>query len=147
MTNNHIWDKTLGSSERIEHEFTVGSRYIMFRLILWGIICLPFVFAIVGVPMFLVALFYYGFYLKRANAYAFTNKRVLIHKGWLSTHMISVDFSKITDTHVTEGFFERIFTHTGSLATITAGSTSDQVVFQHVDSPYELKKKLDSLKD
>ena len=147
MQYAHIWDKTLSKDEKVEYEFSVGSKYITFSLIMWGIISLPFVLAIIGVIMFLVALFYFGFYVKKANTFAFTNKRVLIHRGWLSTRMISVDYSKITDVHVSEGFFERVLTHTGTLAIVTAGSTSDQIVLKHIDAPYELKKKLDHLKD
>lgn len=147
MQYAHIWDKTLSKDERVEYEFSVGARYITFSLIMWGIISLPFVLAIVGVFVFLIALFYFGFYVKKANTYAFTNKRVLIHRGWLSTHMISVDYSKITDVHVSEGFFQRLLTHTGTLAIVTAGSTSDQIVLKNIESPYELKKKLDHLKD
>lgn len=147
--NQNIWQKTLSKDEKVEYEFSVGSRYIKFYLILFGILGLLFLFMApgLGILTFLVAFFYYGFYLKKANIFAFTNKRVLIHRGWLSTHLVSVDYSKITDVHVTEGLLERIITHTGALAIITAGSTSDQIVVKNISQPYELKKKLDSLKD
>lgn len=148
MKYEKIWQKTLSSDEKVEYEFSVGDRYIKFGLIIWGIISLPLLFAMgFGIFIFLVALFYYAFYLKAANAYAFTNKRVLIHRGWLSTHMISVDYSKITDIHIREPFFDRIITHTGNIAIITAGTTVDQIVLQHINAPYEVKKKLDALKD
>jgi len=148
MNYEKIWQKTLSGDEKVEYEFSVGDRYIKFGLIIWGIISLPFLFAKgFGIFIFLIALFYYAFYLKAANAYAFTNKRVLIHRGWLSTHTISVDYSKITDIHIREPFFDRIITHTGNIAVITAGSTADQIVLQHINAPYEVKKKLDLLKD
>lgn len=148
MKYEKIWQKTLSGDEKVEYEFSVGGRYIKFGLIVWGIISLPFLFAMgFGIFIFLIALFYYAFYLKAANAYAFTNKRVLIHRGWLSTHTISVDYSKITDVHIREPFFDRIITHTGNIAVITAGTTVDQIVLQHINAPYEVKKKLDSLKD
>ena len=143
-----IWKKVLSADEKVEYEFSVGERYTKFGLIVWGIISLFFLFVMgLGILIFLVALFYYGFYLKTANVYAFTNKRVLIHRGWLSTHMVSVDYSKITDIHVMEPFFDRIITHTGHIAIITAGTTNDQILLQHINIPYEVKKKLDSLKD
>ncbi len=147
MKNENIWQKTLSKDEKVEYEFSVGDRYIKFYLIIWGIVSLPFLITGIGVFSFLIALFYFAFYLRKANIYAFTNKRVLIHRGWLSTHMVSVDYSRITDIHVTEGFLERIITHTGTLAVITAGSTADQVIFKNVNAPYELKKKLDLLRD
>ena len=161
-----IWAKTLASDEKVQIEFSIGDRYQKFRTISWGIISLllfffgiyaaflkgasPGVAVFLAFPclsVFLIAKFYFGYYLKVANAYAFTNKRVLIHRGWLSTHTISVDYAKITDVHITEPIFERFITHTGNIAIITAGSTSDQIVLLHVKAPYEIKKQLDSLKD
>jgi hypothetical protein len=149
----HIWAKTLGSDEKVKFEFSISDRYRKVELIVWGII--SFVLLLLrttfwfstGIITFLIALFYYGYYLRVANAYAFTNKRVLIHRGWLSTHTISVDYPKITDIHITEPMSERFITHTGNLAIITAGSTSDQIVLRHVKDPYEIKKQLDVLKD
>ena len=146
MKYEKIWQKTLGGDEKVEYEFSVGDGYIRLGLIVWGIISLFLLFAGgFGIFTFLVALFYYSFYLKVANAYAFTNKRVLIHRGWLSTHTISVDYAKITDVHIIEPFFSRILAHTGDMGIITAGSTRDQIVLQHIDAPYEIKKKLDLL--
>ena len=143
-----IWGKTLGSDEKVEFEFSIGSRYIKLGLIAWAIISLPLLAAFgFGILTFLIALFYFGFYLKKANAYAFTNKRVLIHKGWLSTQLTSIDYSKITDVFVQEPFFDRVITHTGHIAINTAGTTLHEGILKHIESPYELKRKLDSLKD
>jgi uncharacterized membrane protein YdbT with pleckstrin-like domain len=147
MNYEKIWQKTLANDEKIEYEFSIGDKYIKFQLIVWGILCLPLLLVVgLGIPVFFVVLFYFAFYLKAANAFAFTNKRVLIHRGWLSTHTISVDYSKITDIHVMEPFFDRVLTHTGNIAIITAGSTADQIVLQHIGDPYEVKKRLDALK-
>ena len=60
--------------------------------------------------LFLGATFFYGFYFKIANAYAFTDHRVLAHRGWLSTNLVSIDYSKITNVTVEEPFFTKIFT-------------------------------------
>jgi len=148
MSYEKIWKKTLGTDEKIEFEFSIGGRYIKFGLIVWAIISLPLLFAAgLGIFTFLIALFYYGFYLKVANAYALTNKRVLIHRGWLSTNTTSIDYSKITDVNVQEPFFDRIITHTGHIAINTAGTTLHEVILKHIEAPYEIKKKLDLLKD
>ena len=148
MKYEKILEKTLGSDEKVEVEFSIGDRYRKLGLIIWGIISLPLLFAMgAGIFVFLIALFYYGYYLKVANAYAFTNKRVLIHRGWLSTHTISVDYSKITDVHITEPFFDKLITHTGNIAINTAGTTTDQIILKRINAPYEVKKKLDTLKD
>lgn len=148
MNYEKIWKKVLIDDEKVEYEFSVGDRYIKFCLIAWGIISFPLLFFWgIGIFVFAIIFFYYTFYLKVANAYAFTNKRVLIHRGWLSTHSISVDYDKITDIHIQEPFFDRIITHTGDIAIITAGTTSDQILLKHITAPYEVKKKLDTFKD
>lgn len=88
--------------------------------------------------------FYYGFYLEKANVYAFTDKRILQHRGWLSTRTITIDYHMITDVQVIEPFFQRVFTRTGSLSVDTASSSKmhHEVTFADVDSSYELKKRL-----
>lgn len=158
MTDNYyskIWEKTLGEGEKVEYEFSIGGRYRVFMILFWLVLSLPlllvlsflefFIFGL-GIITFFTALFYYGFYVKKANAYAFTNKRMLIHKGWLSTSLISIDYQKITDTFVSEPFFDKLFTHTGSLTVNTAGTSGPEVVLKHIETPYEVKKKLDQIK-
>lgn len=148
MDNKKIWDKTLSDNEKVEFEFSIGKRYIKAWLIIWGVISFPFLFAFgMGIIIFLIALFYYGYYLKVSNVYAFTNKRVLIHRGWLSTHTTSIDYNKITDVHIREPFFDRVITHTGGIAINTAGSGGLEVILRNIESPYEIKKQLDKLKD
>ena len=144
---NAVWQKLLGDNEKIEYEFSISNRYRMFGIILWAILSLPLILILgLGVITFLVALFYYGFYVKAANAYAFTNKRVLVRKGWLSTKTTSIDYSRITDVHVNEPFFDKLITHTGDLAINTAGTTEKEVLLRHIERPYDVRKKLDSLK-
>lgn len=148
MDYQKIWDKTLSKGEEIKHSFSIGDRYIKFNLIVWGIISLPLLFAAgLGLLTFPIALFYYAFYMRVSNAYAFTNKRVLIHTGWLSTRSTSIDYSKITDVHVREPFFDKILTKTGDIAINTAGSGAIEVVLRHVEKPYEIKKLLDEMRD
>ena len=148
MSYKKIWDKTLSSDEKLEYEFSIGSRYRTLGIIVWSVLSLLLLFVGgLGVLVFLIALFYYGFYLKVANAYAFTDKRVLIHRGWLSTNTTSVDYHKITDVHIEEPLFDRLITKTGNIAINTAGSNAKEISLQHVELPYEVKKKLDALKD
>lgn len=146
MDYQKIWDKTIMPEEKIEYEFSIGQRYINFCLIVWGIISILFLpLSGLGILIFLIALFYFKYYLKVANAYAFTNKRLIVHKGWLSTNMKSVEYSKITDIQVKESFIDKILTHTGSLAINTAGSSHLEILLKYVEKPYEIKKKLDEI--
>jgi uncharacterized membrane protein YdbT with pleckstrin-like domain len=149
MNYEDIWQKTLSKDEKVEFEFSIGNRYRKFGIIAMALLGLLFLMAAgLGIVIFLIGLFYYGFYLPKANAYAFTNKRVLIHRGWLSTRTVAIDYPKITDIHVAEPFLDKIFYHTGNIAVNTAGTnTLYEVVLRHVEHPYEIKKKLDELKD
>jgi uncharacterized membrane protein YdbT with pleckstrin-like domain len=149
MSHAKIWDKVLSDGEKVEYEFTVGNRYLKFGLIIWAIILAPTIagswkFALV---VYLIPLFYYGFYLKAANAYAFTDKRVLMHTGWLSTHLTSIDYRQITDVVVKEPIIDRLLTKTGHIAVNTAGSSGKEVVLMHVTAPYDVKKRLDRIRD
>jgi len=148
MDHQKVWDKVLSKGEDVKHSFSVGKKYIKFNLIVWGLISLPLLFASgVGVIIFLLALFYFAYYLKVANAYAFTNKRVIIHKGWISTNTISIDYSQITDVRVRESFIDKALTKTGNIAVNTAGTGHIEVVLSHVEAPYEIKKILDEIRD
>jgi uncharacterized membrane protein YdbT with pleckstrin-like domain len=143
--NEQVWSKVLSSNEELKYEFSIGSQYIKTYLIIWGIISLctlmlaPIVFA--------VAFLYLKIYLPKANIYGFTNKRVLIHRGFFSTDLVSVDYSKITDVTVKESFLDKSFTKSGQLYINTAGSGGKEIILQHVAHPYEIKKKLDELRD
>lgn len=147
MKYDNIWQKMLSKDEKIEHEFSISDRYIKIQFALWialGVLFLPLYGA--GVIFFIIA-FLYKKYVRVANAYAFTNKRILIHRGWLSTKTTSVDYDKITDVHVNESFSDRFINHTGHIGINTAGSGGLEIILSNIAKPYELKKKLDALKD
>lgn len=145
--NSQVWDKVLGGEETLRYEFTIGEQYIKTYIIVWAIISLPFVFALVGVFIFLAACVYFKVYLPKANIYGFTNKRVLIHRGFFSTNLISVDYTQITDVTVQESFLDKLFTKTGTLYINTAGTSGAEIVLENIAEPYEVKKKLDQLRD
>jgi uncharacterized membrane protein YdbT with pleckstrin-like domain len=136
-----IWNKTLKKNEKIEYEFTIALIIVCLGSALGA--CFLFFEIYIAAPL----LFYYGFYLRAANAYAFTNARVLVQKGWLSTNMISVDYSKITDVRIKESIIEKLFLGTGTIIINTAGSSASEIIMKSIKSPYELRKKLDSLMD
>jgi uncharacterized membrane protein YdbT with pleckstrin-like domain len=150
MHYRKLWDKILAEGETLEYEFSLSPRYRNFWLILWGVVSLPLLFIPkAGLILFAIVLgtlwSYYGFYLKVSNAYAFTNKRVLIHKGWLSTITTSVDYNKITDVSVIEKFFERILLASGELVINTAGTANEEIRLKHIATPHEAKKELSEI--
>lgn len=147
--NQEIWNKTLGPNEELKYEFTIGERYQKLGVIIGIILGLP-VFSFsppMGILMILSFFFYFGWYLKKANVYAFTNKRVLVHRGWLNTQLISIDYDKITDISVAEPFLNKIITKTGNLFINTAGTSHHEVMLEHIEEPYEKKKKLDEIRE
>ena len=146
MKYEKIWNKILNPNEKVEIELSVGERYRKMILIVWILIALLFL-AIWPLSVFLVILGILHFvYIRIANAYAFTNKRALIHVGWLSTVAKSVNFEKITEVSVYEPFLSRIITKTGDL-TINTGNMTDTLILKNIEKPYEVKKKLDSLRN
>ena len=138
-----VWRKILGENEEIKHEFSVGDRYRLFGVIGGLIFTITLVGAIVGIPLII----YYGWYLKRAHRYCFTDKRILIHRGWLSTNLNSVDYDRISEVKVVEPFLDRVLFKTGYIGISTPGTALREVVLKHVDSPYELKKQLDKIRE
>lgn len=157
MEYKDIWQKTLAQDEQIEFEFSISGYYRFFNLFIRIIIAFLissllyyFSFELCAL-IFLITIaclcFYYIFYLKISNAYAFTNRRVLIHRGWLSTDMKSVNYSAITDTTVIQPFFEWFLTSSGDLHIDTAGTPTQEIILRHIDRPYETKRKLEDIKN
>lgn len=137
-----MWEKVLSPGEEIKCEFGVGKNYIIITsilTILLGIILLP----IGGFFIILYGLFNY-WYIQKSYKIAFTNKRVLKHRGWLSTDLTSIDYDKITDVKIDEPFFKRILYGVGYLYISTASTPN--IILDRIESPYEVKKILDSLK-
>jgi hypothetical protein len=58
----------------------------------------------------------------------------------------SADYQKVTDVMVAEPFLNRIIYHTGSLEIDSAGTNRENIVLNHVERPYEIKKKLNELR-
>ncbi|OGZ66549.1 MAG: hypothetical protein A3C06_00925 [Candidatus Taylorbacteria bacterium RIFCSPHIGHO2_02_FULL_46_13] len=148
MTYEHIWSKVVSPDEEIRYVFSISSRYIYIYLTIWAFIGLATIwFYGVGAVIFLIALFYYAYYLRVSNAYAFTTKRVLIHHGWLSTSITSLDYSKVTAIQVQQLFFERLMFGTGTLTIDTAGTEDDKIILRLIQNPHEVKRALSEIMD
>jgi len=154
MEYEKIWKKILNQNEQVKYEFSVGKKYRIFFTILGCLGGLMILFTpgyYVGILVIAISVFYFWFYLKWANAFAFTNKRVVAYRGWLSTDLLSIDYDKITDVTVEEPILDKIFTHTGHLVINTAGAGFQELKqnqkLEHLESPYEIKKKLDQIRE
>jgi len=147
MATKNVWDRVLAPSEKIQFEFSLGNRYIALARNSWIVLGIPFLFLYGLGIIFIIVGFLWGWYLRRAHHFAFTDKRILILKGWLSTHLTSVDYNKITDVRVLESLFERFFFKTGRLIINTAGTDVPEIQLTNIGSPYEVKKKLDTIRE
>lgn len=149
-----IWDKVLNTNEEVKYEFSVSEKYRKVNLgcgIALSIFILLFQFAadsifptILAILVVSIVIFRY-WYTKVANAYALTNKRILVHNGFLSTTAKSLYFDKITEVSITERFLDRMFYNSGHMI-IHTGNITDTIVLKYITSPYELKKKFDSIR-
>ena len=162
MKYQKIWEKVLNSDEQVKYEFSVGDGFLKFVFLFFiilaifsGIIALIAfgndasgfgVFSLFWVGLYLVLGFTMRKYFKISNAYAFTDRRILIHKGWLSTKATSVNYDKVTEVSVIEPFLARLLMKTGDLS-IHTGNVTDAIVFHNISTPYEIKKKLDALRN
>ena len=137
------WNKVLGAGETVEHEFSLSPRFIYVNIFFWFFVGLATVWIYgAGFILFALALFYFGFYLRWANHFAITNKRVIIHRGWLSTHMTSADFPQITDIAVEQSLTERLLYGSGKILINTAGSAAYEIILTNIGNPYEVKRQL-----
>lgn len=150
----NVWNKVLNPNEEVKFEFSVGNRYRKYGLVMSLILfSLVFLIGLISQTSFItwaslvcIALSIFRFWYKKvSNAYAFTDRRVLIHHGWLSTTAQSVDFSKITEVSISEPFLSRLVTKSGDMS-IHTGNITDALVLRNIEKPYEVKKKLDSLR-
>ena len=158
-----IWQKALVEHEQVRHEFSVGEGFknlgiavsivatIIAVLIMIGLLALMdwpiWPAAVIGILMLVSLVTYFWFYLPIANAFALTDRRVIAHRGWLSTSAVTVDYAKITDVSVRDPMLERWLTNTGYVVINTAGGDQEEIVLSHVTRPFEIKKILDQLKD
>lgn len=160
------WKKIISQDEKIEYYFGLGKRYlelIKFLFFFSSFLCfISFsifykfsqpVFILIGQIIFffgvfsLFLAFFAPWYLKKANNFALTNKRILVLKGWLSTQLISIDYNKITDIKVEQNFLEKIILKTGAITINTAGSPEPEGVILNIENPYKIKQELEKIKN
>jgi len=143
MDTKKIWEKILIPGEEIKYEFSLGRRYIHLNADIFIILGIPLLYVFGLGLIFILTGIFIQWLLRRSNNYAFTNKRILILKGWLSTTLTSVDYDKITETRVEENFFEKTFLGIGHLIIDTAGTDAQEIYLDNIGNPYEVKRQLE----
>lgn len=152
MDYTKIWKKTLAPGEKVEYEFSVGKKYAKYSMTLGCLAGIALLFTLeyfVGVLVIIASVVYFNYFLKLTNAYAFTNKRVILYRGWIASNLISIDYTKITDVIVDQSVYGKI-TNSGNLIVNTAGelfkNLKEKQKIEYIDDPYEAKKKLDQIR-
>jgi membrane protein YdbS with pleckstrin-like domain len=101
-------------------------------------------FALIFSP---VLLFYHLYFLRTANTFVMTDRRIIVKRGWLNTSVKSVNYDRITDVSVEQSFLDKIFYGSGTLSVSTAGGDGYELELNCVSHPHELKKNLYDLKE
>lgn len=109
-------------------------------------------FYLIGVVIIILSLLFVWSYLflgliiilifelvRRSHTYYLTQEGVKYEFSFVSRNLISVEYNKIQDLAVTQGFIERIL-DLGTIKINTAGSPSVEVKFQGVKNPYLIEK-------
>lgn len=105
--------------------------------------------ALIAIYIFIIipsVIFYNLYYLRISNEFVFSNRRVLVKTGWISTKMISINHNRITDVSITQSLIDRLL-NIGTLAISTAGSEGYRVSLSHINQPHNKKKLLHELKE
>lgn len=100
------------------------------------ILILVFVFIIL--PIIII---YNAWYIKISNEFILTDKRLIVKRGWLNTHIKTIYYNRITDMSIRQTLLEKII-KTGTLSISTAGSDGYEAILLHIKSPYKIKKIL-----
>lgn len=137
----------LQKGEKISDQITFSQRYVNATQIIVYILCFCAFYAFVEALVFcLIAVFVYcNFYLKAANQYYITNKRIIRREGLISVDYSSISYQKITDFKLKQNLFERFVTRSGSIYFSSAGSSGFEVKFQNIDKPFKTLKLINEL--
>jgi uncharacterized membrane protein YdbT with pleckstrin-like domain len=100
-------------------------------------------FFLIVVPFII---FFNNFYLRISNEFVFTDKRIIVKKGWIETKVKTIYYDRITDISVSQSFLDRLI-KTGTLSISTAGSDGYEAIINHIRKPYEVKNVLYEVKN
>ena len=79
----------------------------------------------------------------KSKRYVITEKRVLIVSGLLNKSTKDIPFSRITDTQVKQGIFDKLLHKSGTILLNTAGGNGYEASIQYIKNPFEVKKVID----
>lgn len=142
-------------------------KWLFIFIVISGIISLLFLFSpkenssqtnlsinqvLTGITLFFFLIvtpfiiFFNNFYIRISNEFIFTNKRIIVKKGWIETKIKTIYYDQITDISVDQSLLDRLI-KTGTLSISTAGSDGYEAVIRHINQPYEVKNILFEVRD
>lgn len=142
IQNNNMFENILEEGEEIIKIYTPDKkRYWRAALfpfaipIFWPHLIIMLVFTLFTIPFF-YANGYKNLY------YAYTNKRLIIRKGWIGVDYKSLEYKDISATSVNVGFLDK-GRDTGTL-TFSSPSTDldSKIIFSYIQQPYQTMKDI-----
>lgn len=144
--------------EGIVFQFSLSEKYLnflfSFYLLIAIFLCLAFLkinYSFLRIFFFFLSLFalFFGFfqrwYLKTSHRYLLTKKRILSLTGILKKELISIDFAKITNIKIEQGFWEKILFNSGKIIIETAGREGPELILEKIEDPFSIKNKIDEI--
>lgn len=157
---NKTWANILEEGEEIKWEFSVGKKYRLLQGLKIAIPGILFIFVgflgmlfsfffigLVGLGISLIAFGWFDYwYLRKANNFAFTNRRILCKRGWLGTRLTAARYKKVTHVEVEQPFWDKVITNTGHFRIDTAGISGTEIIFSNIEDPYFIRGKMEELR-
>jgi len=120
----------LSKDEKIIEEITPSPLGFIVYYLFGGFLCFLF-----GIGIILILIVELN---RRKTKYYITNKRVIHEYTFLSNNVSSVNYSKIQDLHLEQGFIEREF-KIGNIKINTAGSNKIELELKSIKNPIKVK--------
>jgi membrane protein YdbS with pleckstrin-like domain len=150
MSQQRFWQQLLLPDERVLHTF---GRSRVFLIMYWFLPAIAAAYAawyfywhvseaiawllVMTAVILLGSMAYQWLFIH----YCVTNRRVMGREGMLWKKLTVVDLRQITDITVSEPFFERLVSRSGTVAVNTAGHHGIELYLSHIPRPF--KKKVD----
>jgi|GEM_PF-3517641 len=142
--------KNLSAGEKLIGVWGINKAYAFFWAVLGvGIFLLGLSGDAIGMSIGLfvaLVLFLYSLYLQAAYVYIVTDRRVISYFQFLNTHLVEIEFDKLTDIMVKEGFIEKLLFGSGAVLFNSAGTSIQEIAFSHISDPHEVRKKVNEIK-
>ena len=137
--------KSLGSDEELKHEFQfhwlINVQIYTFHLVMVTVAASLFMSIGLLAPLFIIPSVVYHLSIKNTEK-AVTNKRVILKKGIIARKTEEQILPKVETVEIVQSILGRLFGY-GSIK--ISGTGSSELVFENIDDPLEVKKKIEYL--